>query len=51
MLYTIGKLFFFRDYKNHVAKAENVAFNGHSYPLQRHTPSNIEFLENFHCIF
>ena len=36
--------------KNHVAKAESVAFNSYSSLLQRHSPSNIEFLENFHCI-
>ena len=34
---------------NHVAKAECVAFNSYSSPLQRRSPSNIEFLENFDC--
>ena len=44
------KVYFSVNQKNHVAKTENVAFNSYSSLLQRHSPSNIEFLENFHCI-
>ena len=46
MLYTTGKLIFQGIRKKHVAKIENFAFNSYSSPLQRHSPSNIEFLEN-----
>ena len=42
---TIGKLIF-----QEIAKAENDAFISYSSPLQRRSLSNIEFLENFHCV-
>ena len=46
----LWKAYVLGNWKNHVAKAENVGFNSYSSPLQRHSLSSIEFLENFHCI-
>ena len=34
---------FARELEKPCAKAENVAFNSYSSPLQRHTRSNVEF--------
>ena len=45
-----SKAYFSGNQKNHVAKAKNVVFNSYSSLLQRYSPSNIEFLENFHRI-
>ena len=44
------KVYFSGNWKNHLAKAENITFNSYNSPMQRHSPSNIELLENFHCI-
>ena len=50
MLLYHWKSYFSGNQKNHITKTENVAFSTYSSPLQRHSRSNIEFLENFHCV-
>ena len=41
------KAYFSGNQKNHVSKAKNVIFDNYSSPLQRHSLSNKDFLENF----